>query len=617
MAISNKKIMCILLSGITGMSVVGCSSGIKNTEPLTLEEVAGKRLASITSDDREKMVFEQISGRIVVDKNNLMKIEDEDMSAIVNLINSVNANLRGEDNKALSNEFANYLLTEFAKTPYEWEQSKIEGVGYDPATRLFFVDVEYVTNSNLKSAIAASKIPNGSPTEDILKQKRYEDYMNYMTLRANGNPQADAKLSEFVSRWGEVSVIKDEQQGVSLLERTRQKAKNQPVVEAPPVVEGENVSGDVANTEGSEEVAAANNVVEVSPQVETRVASGNGIGKLTYAGLVSDNKLNVGAKMNVRYVLKYKYNLGEATDLKVNSLYVKSYELNNADELLKSYNSANNKGVEVLKPFIDKLVLSYNKAVETTNNIGLYKLFDNYGTIDKYYDDLSKYTYTNFGGYTYKILERSGTNLVVQVDRVVKTRARGTEMSLPTYQETSIFNIVLDTDDTLKIRSVYPVKSTMIGEPMSVIENVSGVSDLINYSNESFTKENQDKIEAVIKQFSKAVVKGSVDCKEFNQTVDMGVSQVTLKKMADAITAIDAKKKTTYIVNWVTKSNSFVSLTLRDIFETDSGNYDTESIIDLANTNGVWKIVDYTRVLNVQTEKTQMDSKDALCVDTK
>ena len=158
---------------------------------------------------------------------------------------------------------------------------------------------------------------------------------------------------------------------------------------------------------------------------------------------------------------------------------------------------------------------------------------------------------------------------------------------------------------------------TLIGEPLSVIENVSGVSDLINYSNESFTKENQDKVEAVLKQFSKAVIKGSVDCKEFNQSVDMGVSQLTLKKMADAITSIDANKKTTYIVNWGTKSNSFVSVTLRDIFETETGNYDTESIVDLANTGGVWKIVDYTRVLNVQTEKTQMDSKDALCVDTK
>lgn len=612
MAISKKKLVCVLLSGVTGMSVVGCNS-IKSTEPLTLEEVAGKRLASITSDDREKIVFEQISGRIVVDKDNLIQIDEKDMSVISNLINSVNANLRGEDNKALSTEFANYLLTEFAKTPYEWEQSNIEAIGYDPATRLYFVDVEYKTNGNLKSAIANSKIPMGSPTEDVLKQKRYEDYMNYMTLRANGNPQADAKLNEFVSRWGSVESIKEEQQGVSLLERTRKKAKSQPVVEAPPVVETTPVEG-----EGAEGVVEGE-VAPVEPVVETPVvqSSGNGIGKLTYAGLVSDNKLNVGAKMTVRYVLKYKYNLGEETDLMVNSLYVKNYELNDADNLLKSYNSENNKGVEVLKPFIDKLILSYNKAVETTNNIGLYQLFDNYGAIDKYYEDLSKYTYTNFGGYTYNILERSGTNLVVQVDRVVKTRARGTEMSLPTYQETSIFNIVLDKDDTLKIRSVYPVKSTMIGEPLSVIENVSGVSDLINYSNESFTKENQDKVEAVLKQFSKAVIKGSVDCKEFNQSVDMGVSQLTLKKMADAITSIDANKKTTYIVNWGTKSNSFVSVTLRDIFETETGNYDTESIVDLANTGGVWKIVDYTRVLNVQTEKTQMDSKDALCVDTK
>lgn len=569
MHIKRKKIIALMMCGVTLIGVTGCNS-VKNVEPLSLEEVAGRRLANVTSDERDILVFEQVSGRITVDKDNLIKIPSKDMNAINKLINNVGENLKGVNNKALSNEFANYLLTEFAKTPYEWQQSKLEAVGYDPATRLYFVDVEYNTTGALKSAVPSSKIPNGSDTEVVLKQKRYEDYLEYMNYKYNSNPVADQKYTDFVARWGDVNLIMEEQQGLSLLERTRK-----------------------------------------------RTSETGGIGRLTYAGLVSDSRLNQSAKMKVRYVLKYKHNLGEETDLEVNSLYVKEYKLGNPEQLLGQYSAKNNKGVEVLKPFVDKLILSYNKAVETTNNTGLNSLFDNYGTIDKYYADLKEYSYTNFGGYKYKILERNGTSLVVQVDRVVKNRAKGADMSLATYQETSIFNLVLDNDDSLKIKSVYPIESKMIGEPMSVIKDVSGISNLIQYSSESFTKENEKKVEDVLKKFSKAVYKGTVDTPEFNETVDMGVSQVTLKKMASAIQSLKSDKKTTYIVNYNTKSNSFVSVTLRDIFETDSGNYDTESIVDLANTNGEWKIIDYTRTLNVQTEKTEISSKNALCVDGK
>lgn len=551
--------------------LTGCfNNSIKDVPPLTLEEVAGNRLAKMSNDEKEGIIYKMVTDTITVDKDRLIKIDQRDLERIKALLNDVNASLRGVKNNAIKDEYANYLLMEFARTPYEWKQVSIDPVGFDPAARLYFVDVTYTTTDTYKRVIPSSKIPNGSPDEDILKQKRYADYLAYLTIKQQGGNVREAQ-QKFEKTWGSIASIMQEQQGVSLLERTR--LENQ---------------------------------------------SSGGLGKLTYSGLVQDSKFNVGAKMTFRFVFKYNFNLGEETDMKVDSLYLKSYNLDNGDELIDSLRREDNNGVEVLKPFIDKTINSYHKAVAESNDKGLYNLFFDYSGVDKYYDDISKYTYNNIGGYNFEILQRNGTNLIVKVNRINKIRAKGSEMSLPTYDETLIYNMVLDADDKIKIRSVHLVKSKLVGEPISVIKNVSGVSDLIQYSGESFTASNKKKVEETLKKFSKVVFNAKVDTKEFTDVVDIGVSQVTLKKMADVITAIpDAKRKINYIVSWDTKTNVFVSVTMREIFETDRGNFDTESVVDLVNRNGEWKVVNYTRKLSIKTSSIKLNTKNALSEDVR
>lgn len=569
-----RRILSLLTVGALGVTLLsGCakSSSVSNIPALTLEEVAGKRLAQLSTDQKEGLIYKYVSDRIVVDKDRLMTISDTDMSRINTVLSNANQSLKGENKLALSEEYANYLLLEFAKTPYEWEQIKVDPVGFDPAARLYFVDVTYNTTKQYKKAIPNSKIAKGSENEELLKQKRYRDYIYYLELKGKGDAtRAEAAYNNFVNAWGPVADIMEEQQGVSLLERTRKQNQD---------------SG--------------------------------GLGKLTYSGLVSDAKLSVGATMTVRYILRYKFNLGEETDLEIMSLYVKDYALDNADKIIDSYNIEETVGVEVLKPFIDQTILSYNKAIEECNEVGLNSLFEDYSLIDKYYEDMYKYSYISIGGYTYDILERNGTNVVVKVNREIKTRARGADMSLPSYDDVVIFNMVLSNDDSIKIKSVYPVKSTLVGEPLSVIRNVSGISELIQYSGEAFTESNKGKVEDAIKKFSKVVLEGEVDSTTFTNIVDIGVSQMNLQKIADTITSINANKKATYIVSWDTKTNVYCSLTLREIFQTSTGNLDTESVIELVNRNGVWRVVNYTRVLSVKTTKTAIDTKTALCVDEK
>ena len=567
---SKKKTLAFL--GLTAMLLSACSdSDIKSMQPLTMEEVAGNRLTQMTQEEKDGLIFQYVSDRITVDKENLISIDPGDSRKIDSLLGDINKNLRGADNKALKEEFANYMLTEFARTPYEWKQSTVDYVGFDASTRFYFVDVTYTTTDEYKRVIPTSSIANGSPSEEAQKQSRYSDYIYHLTMKQNNPEKAGEALADFQKRWGKVLDIQQEQQGVSLLERTK---------------------------------------------LESQTTGG--LGKLTYTGLIKESTFNTGAKMTFRYVFKYQYNLGEETDLHVESLYLKDFELNGSEALVTSLDKDNVNGVEVLKPFVDKLINSYNKAVEESNDIGLYSLYTKYGEIDKYFGDLNKYTYNASGSYTYKVLQRRGTNLLVEVDRVNQIRAKGSNMSLPTYAEKLVFNLVLNNDDSIKINSVNLIKSELIGEPLSVIKNVSGVSEIINYSDQSFTKENEQKVLETIKSFSEVVLNADVSRPEFSQLVDIGISDASLKRITDNVTAIsDARRKVTYVVSWGTKTNVFASLTIREVFEGGNENYDTEAVIDLVNRGGDWKVVNYNRTLNVKTSSSKVDAKNALVEHTR
>lgn len=551
-----------------------CGNEVEKMQPLTLEEVAGQRLANLSQDEKDSMVYNFISDRILVDTNNLLKVPTSSLGAIESVITSARKTLKTGDSDKLTEEYANYLLMNFARTPYEWKQDKIIPVGYDASSRLYFVDVTYKTTKQMKKIIPKSELPNGKEDASAYKQIRYNEYSDYLNSLIAGDAElTKKKLDAFEKKWGSIASIKEEQQGVSILDRTSKQSN-----------------------------------------------SASNIGRLTYSGLVSDSNLNAGGTMTVRYVLKYNYNLGEETDMGISSLYIKDYSVNNLENAEKSYvkNPDNLKnGTEVLKPFIDALITSYFKSVEESNHTGLNKIHYNYGKIDKYYDDLNKYAYSQTNGYSYTILDRSGTNLTIKVKTESQERAKGSGMSMPTYDQEYIFNLILDTDDQIKIDNVNLVKSTLVGEPISEIENVSGVSDLIQYSKDSFTDTNRKEVKETLKRFSKAVYEGKVDVKAFTDNVDIGVSQTTLNKMTANIVALqNNKKKTTYIQSWNTTNNTYASVTLREIFETsDQGTLDTEAVVDLINRDGQWKVVNYNRVLNVKTSGSLVSDKDALVVD--
>ena len=540
-----------------------CGSEVSDVKPLSLEEVAGKRLAQMSADEKEGLIYKYVSDRITVDRKNLISIDDAELQKVDKMLDTVNSDLVKGKSSALSSDYANYLLLEFARTPYQWKQDSVDPVGFDPASRLYFVDVTYKTTEKYKKVVPISRIPNGSPDEEVMKKKRYNDYIALLESKSSGG---DYKEKDFVKSWGSVAGIFKEQQGTPLLERTASEG----------------------NKKGY-------------------------LGALTYTGLVKDTQLTTGAKVTFRYVLKYSNNLGEETDMSVVSMYLKDYSLDNSKTVFSDLKEDDLSGVEVIKPFVDKLILSHTKSIEESNNKGLYNIHQTFGDIDKYYEDLNNYTYNSSGGYNFEILSRTGTTVNVKVKRINKVRAKGADMSLPTYDEEWLYRLVLDKDDKIKIASSNLITSKLVGEPISVIKNVSGITDSIKYSGESFTKNNEKGVKDSLKKFSEVVFNAKVDTPEFTKAVDIGVSQPVLKKISDIVQAVpDSERKLTYIVSWNTKTNVYVSLTLREVFEKGSQSLDTESTVDLINRDGKWRVVNYNRNLNIKTKGVKMDSKNAL-----
>lgn len=567
-----KKIGLTVLSLSTVLLLSACGDDISKINALSMEEITNKRVSEMTQSEKEGAIYKAVADRITVDKAKLLKVQESDFTKIKNLISKINKDLSKGTDEYLKQEYVNYLLNNFTQTPYKWKQSEIVPVGYDASSKLYFVDVTYKTKDTMKMVVPKTKVPNGNPEGDALKKKRYEDYVMYLTALNNNAENSGQLLKDFKKVWGDPDKIRQEQQGESLMVRTNKIAKND-----------------------------------------------KDIGNLTYSGVIKNPNFTSGGTMTVRYVLKYKYNLGEETDLDIHSLYIKNYELDNKEAILEKFKSDNEGlvGTEVLKPFIDKLILSYNKATEESNDIGLFQLFKDYADVDKYYNDLYLYSYMNTSGYKFEVLNRQGTTVNVLVSAVEHKRSKGANTSMPTYDTEYIMTLKLDADDKIKVDSINTLSSKLVGEPISVIKDVSGVSDLIQYSGDSFTKTNKSEVEKVVKKFSKVVFNGNTNTKDFASLIDTGISDTNISKITKQITSLqDNKRGATYIVSWNTKTNIFVSLTLREVFETGTeGFLDTEATIDLINRDGVWKVSNYTRTLNIKTNDSQINEKNAIAVN--
>lgn len=579
-----RKLMSMMLAtSMLTVTLTGCNNSSSNTNvadvaPLTFEEVASdKANMQLSAEEKESVIYRYMSDDISIDTEKLLPIEgnSEEHDSIISFISDVNSFLTTgkSENNEISDELINYMLMEFAKTPYEWTQSPsgIKIIGMDPATRLMFVDVEYVTSNTKKTVLPDSTIPKGHTMEEALLQMRYEEYTAYLDAKYGNSSGKGASVEElydmFVKHWGNPEDIIETQAVYTLTER----------------------------------IAKFGN--------ETK-----GIGKYTYSGIVNDEQYaQTGATMSFRFILNNKFNLGQKRGLEVKALYLKDYKADNCDTVTALPTVSDTTGLEVLEPYITRLINSYRKAVEETNHIGLYQLFTDYKTLDKYYVDYGEYTYNKGEGFTFDIIDRTEDTLTIRIYRTQKVRAKGSYMSYPKYAEILVGKVQLCDDDKLRFISLTQLSSKLEGEPLSIIKNVEGISEQMLFSSVEFTEENEKAVEKLIEDFSVYQMNQTISADTFTKIIDTGISATTVDSIKKTVAAIQANEKITWISSYATKSNSYAEVKLREVYLCDTSNYDTESTLSMINRDGTWKVIGYVRTLNVPTSKTEVNDTYSLC----
>lgn len=656
-----------IVSGILAISLVmsltGCGSTTNVTademnelEALTFEEIAAGNTDS--ADMRASTVYQYVTDTVTIDTNNLVDAtsEAEEINEAVTMINEA---LYTGDSTYVDAPILNYMLWEFAATPYKWQYELTDIKGVDAATRLYFVDIKYKTTKEQKELIPDSLIVRGAPDEESLKSKRYSDYITWLDSQgttdmtqsawgrlvssewqtadalsvfayglkydsvlngytadadagtkqlnkdeiemqygdayvdAEGNI-VDAATYTFEDRWGDISDIFATQNGVTMVDRLCDlRSSNSTVIDTNKIVE---------STVQEENDLTAFDDFEGTDAINT---TEDAIGVYTYPGLTEVATAH-GAEMTFRVVLQYKYSIGTDNAMCVQSVYLYDYNLDDSDSLVDTYTTESVQNGDVLMPFIKNTLKAYRRAVEESNHTGLYNLFVTYDKYDTYIADLLEYCYVSNGGFSVELIGRKGDEVAAVVTQRTKKRAKGTNMSMPTYQEQVLVKVKLCADDTIRIVSITTLSSTLIGEPLSVIRNVTGVTERIAYDSTIFSTANAVAVEeAIAGLVSSELNYKSPDLRAQDyDIIDLGMSTTEKNSMLNSFGVTEelgADKAVVWLTSYATKSNVYCSVNIRTVYLGASENMDTEATVGLINRNGVWKVMSYKRTMQVKT----------------
>lgn len=606
-------IMCLALTmsitmfcGCEGIVEQETAEDVKQVEPLTFEEVA---LQENQVASEEAAVYKYLTSTLNLQIENLLSIDAKAKEDITQVISETNEYLRTGESLTLDlqDEIANYMLMEFAKTPYEWQFEQMQILGVDAPTSLYFVDVTYKTTNKEKYVMPSTILTKGSEGYEGLVKQRYEDYILYLEqMVEEGGGEVAVQLSPTTEKQ-----LSESNEGVTPEENTESNAEGNTVgntednaeigvqikdnlqanVVAKPQAEFEAKWGDIDVLLETQDTVTLLNRLRQKPE------KSEGIGQYTYEGFAS-TEVNNTATMTFRFVLNYEYLWGVADKMAVKAVYLKDYQLDNTDTLIANKTNDKRLAVAEYEDFIVDKIQAFKKAEESTNHKGLYNIMSNYGEFEIYYDDIKKYAYSHFKGFTQEILGVEDNKIFVLLTTQNQIRAKGTEMSLPTYEEKYILELSVGKEDEITINNYTMLSSTLIGEPLSVIRNVSGTSEQLLYTEGAFSKSNEEKVYETLNNFVQFQLIGDIQSTESYNVMDMGVSSTAkqnIQSNIESIQSLGTQKSLMLIQNWETKSNTYVLLHIRELFLGEESGQDCESTIALANRNGEWKVISYVR----------------------
>ena len=557
-----KRTMAMCLAIIMAGAMSGCSNeaveDLKEIEALNGESEFADVNMSVT--EKEAAVYAQVSDRTLLDLTTLAEVSSNDRQAVESYMDSVDAQLCGtlvKENGVIDECYTNYLLMEFQKTPYYWQRTQTKIMGMDSASRSIVVDVTYKTIDFEKEVQKDSPIVKGEPNYDQLLSVRYDRWIDILDMKYGyGDIEYEATLAEFERVYGKAEEIIESQRESSLTDMIYE--------------------------------------------------TGN---QKTYSELIDSDIEKIGATMTVRFVLVPQYTLGINQGYNCRHMYVTNYALNsdptNGMQLYTEEDCA-----AVASSVYDTLY-RYYVCKDENNFSGLYKLTDDFAGLDKHYEDLFDTSYRKHDNFDLSIFSIQGTKIECGVSISTKVRAKGSNITFPIYTDRYYYTIEL-IDGGLQITNEVLLSRVIEGEPAI---NTDAVSTTGFTSNISLTNSDKKEIEKLIAELGAQQLLNDTVSDNFNDLIDMSLSQSQVDNIKDVAKSITGAKKAVWIVSYLQGHSNYASVKCKELYQAaDNAVTEVTATYDFIYKGGKWYIYGYSLSTPVRLDTTELTTKNALCV---
>lgn len=548
-------------------TMIGCAnSEIKELRDMqALETESTVKSVQLSANEKASEVYSQVSSRMLLDLTSLDSVSESDVGSVTSFMSSVNSQLQGEkeeDEGVLQDDFVSYLLYEMQKTPYTWQMEKTQIRGMDTSSRSIVVDVDFKTTGTEKEIKLDTPIPKGCPNYSQLVKVRYERWLEICKAETSNSSTLRADLPEmkekFVNAYGDPNEIIEAQNEGTLAKR----------------------------------------------MYETKQLD-------TYNCMINPDNQGIGATMTVRFILVPKYVMGVNLGLSCKHMYLINYKLDS--DPTEGYTVNTDEGNDTIDKNIDELLHSYYTAIDESNHMGLYSLTKDYQKWDKHNDDLFQATYRKNRGYTISLFNVNGTQIRCGVTLSRSVRAKGSEMTFPTYNERYLYTLEL-VDDRLKVVDETLLSSEITGEPVIVSESAetSGFKTDVVLSNDD-----KKALEQLIADSGVVQLKGDFSSQEFGNVVDLNLSTAELTSIKSELSKITASKKSCWITKYLQGFSNYASIAVRELYQKEDGTlYEANTTIDFIHKGDKWYVYSYTINDLNKLDSTTFSSKNSLCTVT-
>lgn len=577
-----KKILSLMLIATTVVSLTGCGdsdtiSELNNISALNAESSVSSNY-NLSYTDEQEMIYAQVSNRQLLDLSALSACSSNEIQQVRNYMDSIDNQLVGKvkvvdysddltrrtsqglvtDDAVVNATLTDYLLSFMQQTPYYWQRTKTTIRGIDSKSRSIVVDVTYKTIGYEKEVQKDSTITLGDPNYDTLVKSRYTKYINILsTMQTNpGDPTLPEKVNDFKTYFGEPEDIIEEQN------------KYKPTT--------------------------------------CIYNSGN---QKTYTGLIDSDAEKSTGTMTVRYILVPEYVLGINLGVDCKHMYITDFSLDN--DVTKNMSAFTQEGYQTVTDSVYSLIYSYFTALDESDFDGLYKLTDNFQTLDKHYQDVFDSTYQKHDGYSISLFDITGTHIKCGVTISTKERAKNSNMTLPVYTDRYYMELEL-VGDTLKVDNMVLLSRKLEGEPVITEDEVedTGFSANIDLDNDDKVS-----IEKLICNFSSLQLQEDTTSDNFSSLVDTSITTNQLSALKTNMTSLTGAKKVVFLQNYQQGTSNYASVKCKELFQDDKN-----AIVEATTTyefimkGGNWYIYNYDVNSSVKLDTTNLTTTGSLCL---